>query len=78
MNTLDLGLIGNCRTSALIDRAGAIVWWCYPYFDSDPLCCALLEPHPDPKRPDRPYGMIDLQFDAQKWCHRRMKIIPQS
>ena len=64
MNTLDLGLIGNCRTSALIDRAGAIVWWCYPYFDSDPLCCALLEPQADPNRPGRPYGMIDIQFDG--------------
>ena len=64
MNNLDLGLIGNCRTSALIDRAGAIVWWCYPYFDSDPLCCSLLEPHADPDRPDRSYGMIDVQFDG--------------
>ncbi len=44
MSTLDLGLIGNCRTSALVDRNAAIVWWCYPYFDSDPLCCALLQP----------------------------------
>ncbi len=45
MANLDLGLIGNSRTSALIDRNGAILWWCYPNFDSDPLCCALL--HPD-------------------------------
>ena len=60
MRTLDLGLIGNCRTSALVDRAGAIVWWCYPYFDSDPLCCALLEP--DTQGP--PYGMVDVQFDG--------------
>ena len=62
MNTLDLGLIGNCRTSALINRAGAIVWWCYPYFDSDPLCCALLEPRSD----GPPYGMIDVQFEGAK------------
>lgn len=44
MSSLDMGLIGNCRTSALIDRNAAIVWWCYPYFDSDPLCSALLQP----------------------------------
>ena len=62
MNTLDLGLIGNCRTSALINRAGAIVWWCYPYFDSDPLCCALLEPRSD----GLPYGMIDVQFEGAR------------
>jgi len=43
MKTLDLGLIGNSRTSALIDRQASIVWWCYPYFDSDPICCSLLQ-----------------------------------
>lgn len=43
MATLDMGLIGNGRTSALIDQKAAIVWWCYPYFDSDPLCNALLQ-----------------------------------
>jgi len=43
MSTLDLGLIGNSRTSALIDKRASIVWWCYPYFDSDPLCCSLLQ-----------------------------------
>ncbi|RJF96099.1 glycoside hydrolase family 15 protein [Noviherbaspirillum saxi] len=42
MTTLDLGLIGNSRTSALVDKRGSIVWWCYPYFDSDPICCSLL------------------------------------
>ena len=60
MNTLNLGLIGNCRTSALVDRAGAIVWWCYPYFDSDPLCCALLEPTAE----GPPFGMVDVSFEG--------------
>ncbi|GAB3550662.1 glycoside hydrolase family 15 protein [Noviherbaspirillum agri] len=44
MRNLDLALVGNSRTSALIDRRAAIVWWCYPYFDSEPICCALLQP----------------------------------
>lgn len=43
MRTLELGLIGNSRTSALIDKKASIVWWCYPYFDSDPICCSLLQ-----------------------------------
>jgi len=60
MNTLDLGLIGNCRTSALVDRNGAIVWWCFPYFDSNPLCCSLLEPTTD----GPPFGMVDVQFEG--------------
>ena len=46
MSTLDLGLIGNSRTNALIDKNASIVWWCYPYFDSDPLCNALLAGEP--------------------------------
>src|SRR5262245_65972389 len=39
---LDLGIIGNCRTAALIDTAGRIVWWCFPRFDSDPVFSRLL------------------------------------
>ena len=59
MNTLELGLIGNSRTSALIDRNARIVWWCYPTFDSDPVCCRLMQP--DDNAPA--YGYIDVGFD---------------
>jgi GH15 family glucan-1,4-alpha-glucosidase len=59
-NTLDLGLIGNSRTNALIDKNAAIVWWCYPAFDSDPLCCALLEP----KGEAEGAGIIDVKFEG--------------
>ncbi|MDB5772965.1 MAG: glycoside hydrolase family 15 protein [Burkholderia sp.] len=60
MNTLDLGLIGNSRTSALIDRNASIVWWCYPFFDSDPICCSLLQP----KETEKPYGQIGVELDG--------------
>jgi len=68
-NSLDLGLIGNSRTSALVDRNASIVWWCYPYFDSDPLCCALLQPKPDATGDSaagaaEPFGVIGIQFDG--------------
>ena len=59
MNTLELGLIGNSRTSALIDKNARIVWWCYPTFDSDPVCCRLMQP--DDTAPA--YGYIDVGFD---------------
>lgn len=43
-STLDLGLIGNCAVSALVDPQGRIVWACMPRFDGDPVFCALLQP----------------------------------
>ena len=27
---LDLAVIGNGRTAALVDPSSRIVWWCYP------------------------------------------------
>ena len=39
---LDLAVIGNCRTAALMDTGGRIVWWCFPRFDSDPVFSRLL------------------------------------
>jgi GH15 family glucan-1,4-alpha-glucosidase len=42
--TLDeLGLIGNCQISALVDHSGRIVWSCMPRFDSVPVFGALLD-----------------------------------
>jgi GH15 family glucan-1,4-alpha-glucosidase len=41
--SLNVGLIGNCAISALIDRRGAIVWCCMPRFDGDPIFHALLD-----------------------------------
>ncbi|HEX2531098.1 MAG TPA: glycoside hydrolase family 15 protein [Burkholderiaceae bacterium] len=58
MTTLDLGLIGNSRTSALVDRNAAIVWWCYPYFDSDPICCSLLQSGES----EPSFGIIDVKL----------------
>jgi GH15 family glucan-1,4-alpha-glucosidase len=43
VSSLDLGIIGNCTISALIDRTGTIVWSCFPRFDGDPLFCSLLD-----------------------------------
>ena len=40
--SLDLFPIGNCAASALIDRAGRLVWACAPRVDGDPFFCALL------------------------------------
>jgi GH15 family glucan-1,4-alpha-glucosidase len=39
---LDLAVIGNGRTAALVNPATRIVWWCFPRYDSDPVFCRLL------------------------------------
>ncbi|MBE7939751.1 MULTISPECIES: glycoside hydrolase family 15 protein [Ramlibacter] len=45
--SLNLGLIGNCAYSALVDARGSIVWCCLPRFDGDPVFNALLDPGED-------------------------------
>jgi GH15 family glucan-1,4-alpha-glucosidase len=43
MRLEDLGLIGNCQLSALVERSGSIVWCCLPRFDSEPVFGRLLD-----------------------------------
>ncbi len=43
MRLEDLGLIGNCQFSALIERTGEVVWCCLPRFDSEPVFSTLLD-----------------------------------
>ena len=42
MTSLNLGLIGNCQISSLIDERATMVWSCLPQLDSDPVFCRLL------------------------------------
>src|SRR5262249_45412734 len=39
---LDLAVIGNGRTAALVDPTASLVWVCYPRFDGDPIFSRLL------------------------------------
>jgi GH15 family glucan-1,4-alpha-glucosidase len=39
---LDLAIVGNGRTAALVEPGSRIVWWCFPRFDSNPVFCRLL------------------------------------
>ena len=43
MDNLDYGIIGNCRSAALISKTGAIDWCCLPEFDSPSLFAKLLD-----------------------------------
>jgi GH15 family glucan-1,4-alpha-glucosidase len=39
----DMGLIGNCQFSALVDTTGSVAWCCMPRFDSEPVFAGLLD-----------------------------------
>ena len=64
--SLELGLIGNCRISALVDACGCIVWSCFPRLDGDPVFSSLVNG-------DNPEGgfyaieMLDLASSSQRY-----------
>jgi len=43
MKLEDLGVIGNCQFSSLVNNDGEVVWCCLPRFDSDPVFSSLLD-----------------------------------
>jgi GH15 family glucan-1,4-alpha-glucosidase len=53
MRLEDLGLIGNCQFSALVERTGRVVWCCLPRFDSEPVFGRLLD--------DREGGVLSVE-----------------
>ena len=60
-NGLDLAVIGNGRTAALVEPTGRLVWWCYPRFDGDPVFCRLVSG-------DEEKGFSDVVLDGMVSC----------
>jgi len=55
-NTLDLGVVGNCTTAALIDKNARLVWMCFPRLDGDPIFNSLLGGE------DAEHGFFDIEL----------------
>ena len=60
----DYAIVGDCRSAALISRAGSLDWLCWPRFDSSSVFAAILDDEdggrfsiapPRPFRTDRCY-----------------------
>ncbi|MDR3439838.1 glycoside hydrolase family 15 protein [Telmatospirillum sp.] len=63
MNTLDLGVIGNCNIAALVDQQGSVVWGCYPRLDGDAVFSSLLDG--ERTAADGQEGMFSLELIDQ-------------
>jgi len=57
----DYGVIGDCRTAALIGRNGSLDWLCWPRFDSSSVFAALLDLDKGGSWQIAPSGDFDVQ-----------------
>jgi len=62
------GVIGDCRTAALVAPDGSIDWLCLPHFDSPAALCKLL---------DADHGGY-FRVRAQGMCESAMRYLPAS
>ncbi len=65
MDNLDYGIIGNCRSAALISKTGSIDWCCLPEFDSSSVFAKLLD--------DEIGGSFEILVDENYTIKQRYK-----
>ncbi|MFC1761603.1 glycoside hydrolase family 15 protein [Planctomycetota bacterium] len=61
MNNLDYGVIGNCKSAALVSTTGSIDWCCLPDFDSSSFFAKLLDSEKGGNFAIEPLGDYDTQ-----------------
>ena len=65
MKNLDYGIIGNCRSAALVSKTGSIDWCCLPEFDSSSIFAKLLD--------EKKGGSFHIYTDDSYTIHQRYK-----
>ena len=65
MDNLDYGIIGNCRSAALISKTGSLDWCCLPEFDSPSVFAKLLD--------EEIGGSFEIKTDEQYKISQRYK-----
>ncbi len=65
MDNLDYGIIGNCRSAALISKTGSIEWCCLPEFDSSSVFAKILD--------DKIGGSFEINVSDEYTIEQRYK-----
>jgi GH15 family glucan-1,4-alpha-glucosidase len=65
MDNLDYGIIGNCRSAALISKTGSLDWCCLPEFDSSSVFARLLD--------EQKGGCFEIRVDPEYEITQRYK-----
>ena len=71
MNNLNYGIVGNCRSCALISRYGSVEWLCLPHFDSSSVFAGILDKEKG--------GSLDIfvneEFTIRQFYHKNTNIL---
>ena len=71
MDNLNYGIIGNCRSAALISETGSLEWCCLPQFDSTSVFAKLLD--------DKKGGSFEIKvkynYEIHQEYHRNTAIL---
>ena len=65
MDNLDYGIIGNCRSAALISKTGSLEWCCLPEFDSSSVFAKILD--------EKIGGSFEIQVSEEYKISQRYK-----